>query len=525
MKMNDFFKKKDKSSNHGGISRSSDSSVLDMVYIPSGVFWMGSDINISIEKPMHPVVLSLFYMSIYPVNWARWIEVKKWGENNGYEFRNKENMGGGNVSVNQNHPVTGIPWHDPIKWCNALSEKEGKIPCYYTSPARDEVYRKGRLVLENDWVNWDANGYRLPTEAEWEYACRAGTTTRYHYGDTLTNNDANICGEGTTPVGSYKPNAWGLYDMHGNVWEWCWDRVYKNYGKKGPVINPRICSEDPIRCLRGGSWSDKEIETVRSSCRGADMPGWGTGQRHYGFRVVCSPNESEDLSALLDQIPPKPVETDYIKPVEPDSENEKKRIPTNDFGFTYFKGPAEDMSDMQEGKHTCDLCGAKGVCFSLEFASVPELGGTVKKVDKVGCIDCLKAGRFEFWHDTEIGSLDETGFNIQYNHQYPSPKEFDQEKLIELRRTPQIVTWQQEIWLTHCDDFMLYQGTWNPVDFYENAPDGDGRKLFMSMTDNYNNIWDDCLQEGESKLEDWYIVYYVFKCRHCGKLRGNWDCD
>ena len=95
----------------------------------------------------------------------------------------------------------------------------------------------------------------------------------------------------------------------------------------------------------------------------------------------------------------------------------------------------------------------------------------------------------------------------------------------EMRSTPQIVSCQQELWLTHCDDFMIYKSTWQPADFYRNSPTGDGRKLFMEMTNkDMNHLWDEVLGKSEKRLEKWYPVYYVFECLHCGKLRENWDC-
>lgn len=191
--------------------------------------------------------------------------------------------------------------------------------------------------------------------------------------------------------------------------------------------------------------------------------------------------------------------------------------------FDYFQGPTEDMSSLREGINKCSLCGKDGPCFELDFAICPELGD--KKEGKLGCYHCLIKGRFEFWHDTDIGMLDENGLAKVYNHNQPIPPDFPEESLVSLRRTPQIVTWQQELWLTHCNDFMVYQGTWEPKEFYRNAPDGDGRALFLRMTDDYPHLWDDSLSKGETKLTSWHATYYVFKCKHCGILKGNWDCD
>lgn len=90
----------------------------------------------------------------------------------------------------------------------------------------------------------------------------------------------------------------------------------------------------------------------------------------------------------------------------------------------------------------------------------------------------------------------------------------------------QFITWQQELWLTHCNDFMVYLVTWEPNDFYVNSEDGDGKKLFLEMTDgDMNHLWDSSLNNPNEKLEHWHATYYVFKCSHCGKLRGNWDCN
>lgn len=106
------------------------------------------------------------------------------------------------------------------------------------------------------------------------------------------------------------------------------------------------------------------------------------------------------------------------------------------------------------------------------------------------------------------------------------PPPVDQMKLSTLRRTPQIATYQQEVWLTHCNDFMVYKGTWEPMEFYKNSPTGDGRDLFMEMTDaDLNHLWDDSLEDGQKVLEQWFPTYYVFECMHCKKLRGSWDCD
>ena len=194
--------------------------------------------------------------------------------------------------------------------------------------------------------------------------------------------------------------------------------------------------------------------------------------------------------------------------------------------FQYFKGPDQDMSDLLEGTHTCDICGqANGLCFSLDY-TITEVFPDDEKETKMGCLQCLRDGKFEFWHDTEYGVLDERGLTKVYKPNMDNPPAIEIEKLIELKRTPQIVTWQQELWLTHCNDFMTYIGTWEPMDFYRKSKNGNGRDLFLEMTDDdLNHLWDESLEDGELELKSWYATYYAFECRHCGKLRGNWDCD
>jgi len=173
----------------------------------------------------------------------------------------------------------------------------------------------------------------------------------------------------------------------------------------------------------------------------------------------------------------------------------------------------------------CTLCGSSGPCFALRYAICARLSKTEKE-SGMGCLRCLQAGAFEFWHDTEIGVLDEHGLTHVYNHNKVPPTTFRHSALAELRRTPQIVTIQQELWLTHCDDFMAYIGTWAPKDFYAHSPTGDGRALFHEMTDEkLSHLWDSSRRTGQTFLTEWIATYYAFRCIHCGKLRGTWDCD
>jgi len=183
---------------------------LEMVLIPAGKFVMGSpesEEGRSDDETQHEVTLTKpYYMGKYEVTQEQW-----------------ESVMGNNPSFTKGakFPITGVSWGDCQDFIKKLNAKT-------------------------------SGGYRLPTEAEWEYACRAGTTTAFSFGDSLTKNDANYDGSMIKAVGSYKPNAFGLYDMHGNIWEWCED----GYGiyPVGPLTDPKGPATGEDRVLRGGSF-------------------------------------------------------------------------------------------------------------------------------------------------------------------------------------------------------------------------------------------------------------------------------
>jgi formylglycine-generating enzyme required for sulfatase activity len=222
---------------------------LEMVYIPGGTFQMGSSESSS-EQPIHQVTVKPFFMSKYPITQAQWQAVMG---NNPSSFPGAK------------RPVENVSWQDAVEFCAKLSQKTGK-------------------------------NYRLPSEAEWEYACRAGTTTPFHFGETITPDLVNYDGNNpyasaptglyrqeTTPVGSFPPNAFGLYDMHGNVWEWCQDVWHENYnGAPGDGSAWETGGADD-RVLRGGSWNYYAVY-----CRSADRFTSKLGDRYRlcGFRVA-----------------------------------------------------------------------------------------------------------------------------------------------------------------------------------------------------------------------------------------------
>jgi sulfatase modifying factor 1 len=231
-----------------------------LVRIPAGPFQMGDNLDdADYALPVHTVDVDEFYLDKYETTYALWKEVYDWAVANGYRFENPGRNGSSGEGDNQ--PVVEINWYDAVKWLNARSEKEERTPVYYTDDAQTAVYRIGRIDLSNAQVKWSADGYRLPTEAEWERAARGGLEgKRYPWGDELGTGNANDDMGRTVPVGSYKPNGYGLYDMAGNVFEWVWD-----WGSEGQAYNWAVdgarnphgpdSSDRGTRIRRGGSYS------------------------------------------------------------------------------------------------------------------------------------------------------------------------------------------------------------------------------------------------------------------------------
>jgi formylglycine-generating enzyme required for sulfatase activity len=288
----------------------------DMALIPAGSFTMGNCMDpneggadSSYELPLHTNYVSAFYMDQYDVTYALWQQVHNWATNHGYSF---DHDGSGKAT---NHPVQMIDWYDSVKWCNARSEMEGRTPAYYMSAAQTVVYRSGTNDLQNDWVKWNA-GYRLPTEAEWEKAARGGASgQRFPWGNTISWSQANYqsfwyngapyffydlatassydptFNDGvnpfTSPVDYFAPNGYGLYDMAGNVWQWCWD-WFGSYSSASQT-DPRGPTSGSIRVYRGGSYFNLAINS-RSACRVTFRDPTYSGDNH-GFRSVLPPGQ------------------------------------------------------------------------------------------------------------------------------------------------------------------------------------------------------------------------------------------
>ncbi len=247
---------------------------MKLVLIPAGKFLMGSppaEEERDAEELQHEVVISRpFYVGAHEVTQGQFERVT--GKNTA--FFQKKNGGG------PDHPVEQVRWGEAVEFCKRLS----------ALPAESKAGRT----------------YRLPTEAEWEYACRAGTATPFHGGNALASTQANFNGDHpyggaakgpnlrrTAKVGSYAPNAWGLFDMHGNVWEWCSDWYDQDYYKQSPKEDPKGPAKgvlptgfgnDFFLVVRGGCWLD-EARGCRSAYRFRLMP--SDPYRWAGLRVVC----------------------------------------------------------------------------------------------------------------------------------------------------------------------------------------------------------------------------------------------
>ncbi len=281
--------------------------------ISPGSFAMGDQsgalLGSTNERPVHNVNVSGFHMAKSEVTKALWDEVRQWGIAHGYTDLS---AGGGKAPY---HPVHSISWNDAVKWCNALSEMEDLMPCYTVGGG---VFRTGSGAPD---CNWISAGYRLPTEAEWEKAARGGMAgLNFPWGDTISHDQANyrVYSNGgatnyynydltprppglvthynhpdysigsspyTSPFGSFAPNGHGLYDVAGNVREWCWDWYSADYYTTSPGTDPRGTTSGSFRVIRDGGW-DGDAHNCRVSRRNASSP--ASSGNTIGFRLARS---------------------------------------------------------------------------------------------------------------------------------------------------------------------------------------------------------------------------------------------
>ena len=283
-----------------------------MALIPAGPFIRGdaNDFNISHDAPTNTVSVGAFQMDTNLISYASWQQVYNWAINHGYTFSNA------GVGTAANHPVQTVNWYSVVKWCNARTEMESNqlAVCYYTDANHTNVFRQGEIVLTSACVDWTANGYRLPTEAEWEKAARGNLSNpnrRFPLGNTISHSQAwytssgtllpydlgpaNVLKTTTTPVGSFAPNGFGLFDMAGNAYEWCWDWYLTNYYTISPTSDPQGPTSGTTRVIRGGSWIN-EPGQLRCEYRGVRNPASPLNQ--IGFRCVRG-KQSQTISFSL----------------------------------------------------------------------------------------------------------------------------------------------------------------------------------------------------------------------------------
>lgn len=261
-----------------------------MMHIPAGTFQMGDNVldpnaPAPYATPVHNVSLSAFSIERFEVSYTQWRAVYDWAITHGYTFDSAGRNGA--LQLGTNMPVTQINWCDTVKWLNARSEKEGRSPVYFTDASQTTVYRTGNIDLSNDAVNWQGNGYRLPTDAEWEYAARGGLVGKqYPWGNVLDASKANFDRGTSTSIGSYSPNGYGLYDVAGNVWEWTWDHDSADYSASAAgVTNPHGPLTGLLRVRRGGSYvyGERYLRNFDKMFRSNNYSG-----PYFGFRAASS---------------------------------------------------------------------------------------------------------------------------------------------------------------------------------------------------------------------------------------------
>ena len=261
--------------------------------IPAGSFQMGDALDGMTDAPVHTVAVSAVMIGNTEVTKAQWDAVREWGIANGYSDLPPGSSWGAN------HPVHTINWYGAVKWCNARSEMENRTPCYTVSGT---TYKTGNSDAVT--CSWTANGYRLPTEAEWEKAARGGVTgKRFPWGDIITHNEASYENDGgepyqsgttghhptygaaTAPVGSFAANGYGLFDMAGNMFEWCWDWYGSAYFPTSPGADPRGPTTGTNRLFKSGSWGSSA-----SNSRCATRNNMSPTDSHYksGLRLAMS---------------------------------------------------------------------------------------------------------------------------------------------------------------------------------------------------------------------------------------------
>jgi formylglycine-generating enzyme required for sulfatase activity len=267
-----------------------------MALIPAGWFTMGDTLDGNANAIPTNVYVSAFVMDVNLVNYGLWTNVYAYAAGHGYSFANA----GANGGTGTNYPVQGVDWFDCVKWSNARSQQMGLTPCYYTDAGFTQVFTTGDSGT-TVYQNLSCNGYRLPTEAEWEKAARGGGIgLRFPWGNLIHTNQAQYTActscfsfdlgpdnsiSGPSPVGSFDVNGYGLYDMAGNLLQWCWDWYGTPYGQPTPINPTGPGPGSGLRVTRGGFWLAYGY-SLRCAGRFHDDPGQAYASTGFGFRCV-----------------------------------------------------------------------------------------------------------------------------------------------------------------------------------------------------------------------------------------------
>ena len=261
------------------------SANTNMVFVPAGRFQMGTDGAADTnEQPAAVVHADSFAIDAREITYTNWAMVRRWAMTNGYHFATGQCgvVAGGGAASSSNHPVVKVGWYDAVKWCNARSQYEGLVPAYYATANQTNVYKSNTVDLTVACVNWNANGYRLPTEAEWEKAARGGFTGQeYPWGNAIAPSNANYSSSGTSNAASYAANGYGVHEASGNASEWCWDWS-GSYANRADT-NPTGPTSGTFRVVRGGSWSNAAAG-LRCAARDSLAP--AASNAAVGFRCV-----------------------------------------------------------------------------------------------------------------------------------------------------------------------------------------------------------------------------------------------